>query len=405
MGSSAGLRGTSSTEQCDLQQRPQHGRHQQCDEHRDDYQSKWPDADLGAAGSARCTAARSARRRCACPRSARAGAAAFSRAEGRHASEPDSARHPRTGSEATAGAAAAAGYAGTAFAAGDRYSRRAGGALGRDPARHTTGTRQGAGTNNITGHGYARDASTGTGCEAGNAAFPGTGRNDGARVNNACGRGHAGRANTAVGRPSQARRAAIAGTGCKAGAAVIARDGAGDAASPPDRGAPRCAFTGNITGARCEADDTAAQRKTGHAATRRAPRPRKAGDDATSRGYHKAGRTLAAACCEADDTITSTATQSEAGHAATCAGGRGCKAGARSVGAGAQGGSTAAERMSARKDHGRRKRSSKLQVNRIGGGRSGLAARSSNADIRRRDDRPLVISAAPTAPPRRSARV
>ena len=272
----------------------------------------------------------------------------------------NSARHPRTGSEATAGAAqaAAAGYAGTAFAAGDRYSCRAGSALGRDPARHTTGTRQGAGTNNISGHGYARDACTGTGCEAGNAAFPGTGRND----------------------------------------------GAGDAASPPDRGAPRCAFTSNITGARCEADDTAAQRKTGHAATRRAPRPRKAGDDATSRGCHKAGRTLAAACCEADDTITSTATQSEAGHAATCAGGRGCKAGARSVGAGAQGGSTAAERMSAREDHGRRKRSSKLQVNRIGGGRSGLAARSSSADIRRRDDRPLVISAAPTAPPRRSAR-
>ena len=182
VGSSAGLRGTSSTEQCDLQQRPQHGRHQQCDKHRDDYQSKWPDADLGAAGSARCTAARSARRRCACPRSTRAGAAAFRRAEGRHASEPNSARHPRTGSEATAGAAqaAAAGYAGTAFAAGDRYSCRAGSALGRDPARHTTGTRQGAGTNNISGHGYARDACTGTGCEAGNAAFPGTGRNDGA---------------------------------------------------------------------------------------------------------------------------------------------------------------------------------------------------------------------------------
>ena len=29
-------------------------------------------------------------------------------------------------------------------------------------------------------------------------------------------------------------------------------------------------------------------------------------------------------------------------------------------------------------------------MNRIGGGRSGLAARSSSADIRRRDDRPLV---------------
>jgi len=92
LGASAGIRGSAAAEQRDLQQRPQHGRHQQCDKHRDDYQTERSDADRGAPGPGCCAdAARSAGgRACSCGL-ARAGVAAFGRAEGRHASEPESA--------------------------------------------------------------------------------------------------------------------------------------------------------------------------------------------------------------------------------------------------------------------------------------------------------------------------
>ena len=340
MGPSAGLCGAAPAEQRDLQQRPQHGRHQQCDEHRDHYQSERPDADLGAAGASRGAAARRANRR-ACPRGARAGAAAFGRAEGRHAAESDSARighiewRLRTRGEATAGTAAkaaAAGNAGAALAAGDRHSGRAGCAHGGAPAGHAIGV-------------PARN-----GCETGNAARASTGC-DPATINTTCGGNNTGRARTAARRPRQAGNAAIAGAGGEAGAALVICHRAWNACCAPDRHGPGCAFTHGSTGARREAvgtaaatrrkaDEpaTAARREAGRAATGRAPAPHQAGNSTC--GCHKPRHTVAAAPgawpriaataagCKAgaaSTTGTGAAPQCKAGSAATAAR---CKAGA-----------------------------------------------------------------------------
>jgi hypothetical protein len=105
LGPSARLRGAA-TEQRDLQQRPQHGRHQQRNEHRDNYESERSDPDRAAFGSdgacgparrcriaARDAGSSSVRPRIAasgagCRDLARASVATVGRAEGRHASHP-----------------------------------------------------------------------------------------------------------------------------------------------------------------------------------------------------------------------------------------------------------------------------------------------------------------------------
>jgi hypothetical protein len=161
LGPSACLRGAA-TEQRDLQQRPQHSRHQQRDEHRDHYESERADPDRaafssdGACGPARrwCVAASDAgsssvRPRVAasgagCRDLARPGVATFGRAQGRHASDPvppgrrrAAERARLSGDTITASTRPAiARDEGAASPNGDRHSDNTKRALGRDRAEH-----------------------------------------------------------------------------------------------------------------------------------------------------------------------------------------------------------------------------------------------------------------------------
>jgi hypothetical protein len=221
-----------------------HGRRQQCDEYRDDYQSEWsnPNHDAsggdGACGPAcrRVTASRACRRSrdsiaasragSSRPRGrARTGAPAVGRAEGRHASDPIPAGRRRAAERARLSGDTTAASTGPAIARDERATA----AVGRHSIEADNAFRgnraeqpisgaiastrgKGGGANVAVGRDTADDALIRAcrRCQAWNTAVADAG------CNNALSRDRAGDVNTIASRTDQAQSAAITDAGRKA---------------------------------------------------------------------------------------------------------------------------------------------------------------------------------------------
>ena len=302
----------SAAEQRDLPQRPQHGRHQQCDEHRDYHQSERPDADHSP------PAAQAAAQPQGAPGGRPAAPAALGPAlppsVAQKAAILQSQSPQGPGAPAATAPASTTPSATVAPGTPTSTSTLGGAKPGTAPARAPAATAPASTTPSAavtpgaptptpgakpgTAPARAPAAKAPASTTPSAAVTPGTPTPDadwgrsklergprkrrlhGAGANSAFGRGHAGGTNTDAWRPLQAWNAAIASAaGCKAGAILIAivRDNAGDAID-----ALSCDDARDAQGQCQPAGATAARARS------------KAGDAATSCGRHKADCAIAA---------------------------------------------------------------------------------------------------------------